>query len=67
MKNNHAVTLLLLCALLINSDPILAHTDLTSKAGILANIMAVGLVVLSIIIFILVSSRKRKKTTKHKK
>lgn len=38
-----------------------AHTGFDSYAGILSNIIAVGIVLLSIVIYFLMSNRKRKK------
>ncbi|GEM_PF-6579409 len=40
---------------------VFAHTGFDSDAGILSNIIAVGLVLLSIVIYFLMSNRKSKK------
>lgn len=45
----------------IGTTSAFAHTGFDSEAGILSNIIAVGAVLLSIVIYFLMSNRKRKK------
>jgi len=56
--------LVLLFGLMAISKPVFAHTDINSDAGMLSNIIAVGLVVVSIIIFLFVSRNKKEKKQK---
>jgi hypothetical protein len=60
MSRKRKSALVLLYGILSLPIPIFAHTDINSDAGILSNIIAVGLVVTSIIIFVLVSQKKRR-------
>lgn len=53
------LALVLLFGILSKSKPALAHTDINSDAGILSNIIAAGVVVTFIIIFLLVSRKKK--------
>jgi len=59
LKTTSAVVFLF--GFLAISEPVLAHTDINSDAGILSNVIAVGLVVTSIVIFLLVNRKKQKK------
>tara|TARA_R110002012_G_scaffold321471_2_gene549377 strand:+ start:8529 stop:8741 length:213 start_codon:yes stop_codon:yes gene_type:complete len=69
MNHKRKSALVLLSGILTIPIPVFAHTDINSDAGILSNIIAVGLVVTSIIIFLLISRRKERKrhTTKNKR
>ncbi|OAN64654.1 hypothetical protein A8B79_00470 [Balneola sp. EhC07] len=61
MRNSKEIICLLMAMFLIRSTSAFAHTGFDSDAGILSNIIAVGVVLLSIFIYFLMSNRKRKK------
>lgn len=61
MNNNKKIILILLFGALTASKPVVAHTGIDSHAGILSNIIAVGIVIFSIIIYLLISKKKERK------
>ncbi|SHJ65993.1 hypothetical protein SAMN04488513_10714 [Pseudozobellia thermophila] len=63
MSHKKKLALVLLFGIPSISKPVFAHTDINSDAGILSNVIAVGLVLASIIIFILVSRKKKENDT----
>ncbi len=52
---------LLVIMIQTRATSVFAHTEFDSDAGMLSNIIAVGAVLLSIVIYFLMSNRKRKK------
>ncbi len=61
MSHSRKLTLALLCGLLGNTETVFAHTEFKTNAGIISNVIALALVILSIVIFLLVDKRNKKK------
>jgi heme/copper-type cytochrome/quinol oxidase subunit 2 len=61
MNSKPIIRLFYILTLLIIPISANAHTDLDSHAGIIANIIALCIVVLSIVLYFILSNRKRRK------
>ncbi len=59
MSRSRQFAIILLWGLLTNSASVFAHTEIKSNAGKISNVIAVGLVILSIIIFLFINRKKK--------